>query len=642
VSKTCKEHISLLVWCCSVFCYTVAYSAGNDLRSGISKVDSLNETAFNRKRFDVAGSMSILFASENLASSINYQKGLAVAYLYEAGIFQQNGFEKRALATYYQSLRLFQNLKDTFNIARASKEIAASLQADKKTKEALELFNQTLLVYASLHKRNEIANIKNSIGLIEMDLGQTARARKYFQEALETSLDEKYLYGEKKSLYNLGLLEEKEGNLMSAEAFFKRSMVTDKILNDKYGEALNLLALSSIQSKRNQADSVIYFSKHAYDNAAVIGASNLLKEAAVKLVDAYRNKGDNREAGKWQDSLVHILQLQIDNEKGYAFNFIDIIKNQDLLKFNAENEVLVTKRVEKQQLTIIIVGTFILIIVAVFAVLALVNYQRQRFFGKELKKKNAIIEKNASSLDQLNKEISQQNLLLEEENRTKNKLLSIISHDLRTPMVNTKGILNLLNNGMISPEDTTSLMLQLEAQYQGTTSLLDNLLFWIKGHMSGKGNDKILIYFQELIKALEEEHRVQLDNKNIRFQNTVDPSIILIAEKEMMRIVFRNLISNAIKFTPESGQITISAKIENGFIFLAVQDSGIGMTSEAIRKVNARQYYSTKGTLLEKGTGFGLMLCHDLITKNGGELILESEPGVGSLFTVKMPYGFGA
>lgn len=642
MSKTCKEHISLLVWCCSVFCYTVAYSAGNDLRSGISKVDSLNETAFNRKRFDVAGSMSILFASENLASSINYQKGLAVAYLYEAGIFQQNGFEKRALATYYQSLRLFQNLKDTFNIARASKEIAASLQADKKTKEALELFNQTLLVYASLHKRNEIANIKNSIGLIEMDLGQTARARKYFQEALETSLDEKYLYGEKKSLYNLGLLEEKEGNLMSAEAFFKRSMVTDKILNDKYGEALNLLALSSIQSKRNQADSVIYFSKHAYDNAAVIGASNLLKEAAVKLVDAYRNKGDNREAGKWQDSLVHILQLQIDNEKGYAFNFIDIIKNQDLLKFNAENEVLVTKRVEKQQLTIIIVGTFILIIVAVFAVLALVNYQRQRFFGKELKKKNAIIEKNASSLDQLNKEISQQNLLLEEENRTKNKLLSIISHDLRTPMVNTKGILNLLNNGMISPEDTTSLMLQLEAQYQGTTSLLDNLLFWIKGHMSGKGNDKILIYFQELIKALEEEHRVQLDNKNIRFQNTVDPSIILIAEKEMMRIVFRNLISNAIKFTPESGQITISAKIENGFIFLAVQDSGIGMTSEAIRKVNARQYYSTKGTLLEKGTGFGLMLCHDLITKNGGELILESEPGVGSLFTVKMPYGFGA
>ena len=642
MSKTCKEHISLLVWCCSVFCYTVAYSAGNDLRSGISKVDSLNETAFNRKRFDVAGSMSILFASENLASSINYQKGLAVAYLYEAGIFQQNGFEKRALATYYQSLRLFQNLKDTFNIARASKEIAASLQADKKTKEALELFNQTLLVYASLHKRNEIANIKNSIGLIEMDLGQTARARKYFQEALETSLDEKYLYGEKKSLYNLGLLEKKEGNLMSAEAFFKRSMVTDKILNDKYGEALNLLALSSIQSKRNQADSVIYFSKHAYDNAAVIGASNLLKEAAVKLVDAYRNKGDNREAGKWQDSLVHILQLQIDNEKGYAFNFIDIIKNQDLLKFNAENEVLVTKRVEKQQLTIIIVGTFILIIVAVFAVLALVNYQRQRFFGKELKKKNAIIEKNASSLDQLNKEISQQNLLLEEENRTKNKLLSIISHDLRTPMVNTKGILNLLNNGMISPEDTTSLMLQLEAQYQGTTSLLDNLLFWIKGHMSGKGNDKILIYFQELIKALEEEHRVQLDNKNIRFQNTVDPSIILIAEKEMMRIVFRNLISNAIKFTPESGQITISAKIENAFIFLAVQDSGIGMTSEAIRKVNARQYYSTKGTLLEKGTGFGLMLCHDLITKNGGELILESEPGVGSLFTVKMPYGFGA
>ncbi len=641
MNKICKEHISLLVWCCLVFCCTVAYGTENDSQSAISKVDSLNEAAFTRKRFDVAGSMSILFASENLASSINYQKGLAVAYLYEAGIFQQNGFEKRALATYYKSLRLFQNLKDTFNIARAGKEIAASLQEQKKTEEALALFNQTLQVYASLHKRNEIANIKNSIGLIEMDLGKIPLAKKYFKEALQISVDEKYVYGEKKSFYNLGLLEEKEGRLSNAAYFFRKSMALDKVLNDKYGEALNLLAIASIQSKNNHPDSAIYFSRLAYDNAAIIRASNLLKEAATKLVESYRKKEDNREAGIWQDSLVHILQTQIDNEKGYAFNYIDIIKSQDLLKLNAENEVLITKRVAKQQLTIIIVGTFILIIVAVFAVLALVNYQRQRFFGKELRKKNAIIEKNANSLDQLNKEVSQKNLLLEEENNTKNKLLSIISHDLRTPMVNTKGILNLLNHGMISPEDTTSLLQQLEAQYQGTTSLLDNLLFWIKGHMSGKGNEKIPIQLYELISILEEEHRVQLDGKHIRFQNTIDPLLTMIADKEMIRIVFRNLISNAIKFTPEKGLITLSAKRADNFIFLTVKDSGIGMTSEAIQKVNARQYYSTKGTLLEKGTGFGLMLCNDLVTKNGGELLLESEPGMGSSFTVKMLYDEG-
>lgn len=641
MNKICKEHISLLIWCCLVFCCTVAYGTENDSQSAISKVDSLNEAAFTRKRFDVAGSMSILFASENLASSINYQKGLAVAYLYEAGIFQQNGFEKRALATYYKSLRLFQNLKDTFNIARAGKEIAASLQEEKKTEEALALFNQTLQVYASLHKRNEIANIKNSIGLIEMDLGKIPLAKKYFEEALQISVDEKYVYGEKKSFYNLGLLEEKERRLSKAAYFFRKSMALDKVLNDKYGEALNLLAIASIQSKNNHPDSAVYFSRLAYDNAAIIRASNLLKEAATKLVESYRKKEDNREAVRWQDSLVHILQTQIDNEKGYAFNYIDIIKSKDLLKLNAENEVLITKRVAKQQLTIIIVGTFILIIVAVFAVLALVNYQRQRFFGRELRKKNAIIEKNANSLDQLNKEISQKNLLLEEENNTKNKLLSIISHDLRTPMVNTKGILNLLNHGMISPEDTTSLLQQLEAQYQGTTSVLDNLLFWIKGHMSGKGNEKIPIQLYELISILEEEHRVQLDGKHIRFQNTIDPLLTIIADKEMIRIVFRNLISNAIKFTPEKGLITLSAKRADNFIFLTVKDSGIGMTSEAIQKVNARQYYSTKGTLLEKGTGFGLMLCNDLVTKNGGELLLESEPGMGSSFTVKMIYDEG-
>jgi signal transduction histidine kinase len=184
---------------------------------------------------------------------------------------------------------------------------------------------------------------------------------------------------------------------------------------------------------------------------------------------------------------VKVLTAQIQNEKEYALNFIDVIKNQDAKNTNAEKEVERQRQVQKEQLLIITVGTFILIIVAVLAVLALVNYQRQRFFGKELKQKNEIIEKNSASLDQLNKEISHQNQLLETDNKTKNKLLSIISHDLRTPLVNTKGVLNLVNQGMVPPEEADRLLQLLETQYLGTTSLLDNLLFWIKGTDGRKG-----------------------------------------------------------------------------------------------------------------------------------------------------------
>jgi signal transduction histidine kinase len=270
--------------------------------------------------------------------------------------------------------------------------------------------------------------------------------------------------------------------------------------------------------------------------------------------------------------------------------------------------------------------------------LALVNYQRQRFFGKELKQKNEIIEKNAASLDQLNKEISNQNLLLEEDNRTKNKLLSIISHDLRTPLVNTKGVLNLVNQGMVPPEEADRLLQLLETQYLGTTSLLDNMLFWIKGQMNGKEDEKVKVGLFQLVKSLEDEQRLPLTKKKIQLVNNVDKYVSVMIEKEMIRIVCRNLISNAIKFTHENSSIELYSRIEGGDLYLTVKDSGIGMSEEAIEKVNAKQYYNTTGTSYEKGSGFGLMLCRDLIMKSGGELLIESEPGKGSLFTVKMPY----
>ncbi len=607
----------------------------------VKKVDSLTALAFKEKRFDVAKALNNLFIAENLATASNYPKGLATIYFNQAGIFHQMGYDKRALSIYYKSKQLFQGLRDTMNIAIVNKEIATSLYADGKLDEAMQLYNLSLNVFSQKSDQTQIANIKNSMGIIELDQKKIDKAEQYFKEALEISIRVKhlYLYGAKKANYNLGLLEEQRKNFPLAETYYRKSLATDISEKDKYGAALNYLQLASIQMKKNMPDESIDAAKNAYLSASGIAAYNLMKQAASKVISAYRQKGDIVKSSQWQDSLVKVLTLQNDNEKEYALNFIDVIKNQDAKNTNAEKEVEKQKQVQKEQLLIITVGTFILIIVAVLAVLALVNYQRQRFFGKELKQKNEIIEKNSASLDQLNKEISNQNIMLEADNKTKNKLLSIISHDLRTPLVNTKGVLNLVNQGMVPPDEADRLLQLLETQYLGTTSLLDNLLFWIKGQMEGKDDDKVKVGLYQMMKTLEEEHRMPLIKKKIELKNNIDKDLTIVTEKEMMRIVCRNLISNAIKFTNENGAIELSSRIEDGHIlYLTVKDSGIGMTKEAIEKVNAKQYYNTTGTSYEKGSGFGLMLCRDLIAKNGGELIIESEPGVGSSFTIKMPY----
>ena len=633
--------VLLLLSACFQFSEIAAAIDPKVYAEDVKKVDSLTALAFKEKRVDVAKSLNNLFIAENLATLVNYPKGLAMIYFSQAGIYHQNGYDKRALSVYYKSKQIFQGLRDTLNIAIVNKEIATSLYADGKLDEAMELYNLSLTVFTQKAVQKQIANIKNSIGIIELDQKKFDKAEKDFKDALQISIEINHLYGEKKANYNLGLLEEQKKNFALAETYYQKSLATDlsEKEKDRYGAALNYLQLASIEAKKNMPDASIVAAKNAYESAYVISAYNLLKDAASKVINTYRLKGDILKASQWQDSLVKVLKLQNDTEKEYALNFIDVINNQNAKNTNTEKEVEKQKQVQKEQLLIITVGTFILIIVAMLAVLALVNYQRQRFFGKELKQKNEIIERNSASLDQLNKEISNQNILLEADNKTKNKLLSIISHDLRTPLVNTKGVLNLVNQGMVPPDEADRLLQLLETQYLGTTSLLDNLLFWIKGQLEGKHYDKVKVGLYQMMKTLEDEHRMPLIIKKIELLNNIDKDLFIVTEKEMMRIVCRNLISNAVKFTNENGVIELSSRIEDDHIlYLTVKDSGIGMSKEAIEKVNAKQYYNTTGTSYEKGSGFGLMLCRDLIAKNGGELIIESEPGVGSSFTIKMPY----
>lgn len=638
VTRNILLYLLLLAVCTGGTTGELKAADNNILAADRKKVDSLNQLAFDQKRFDVAKALNNLFNAENLAIAGNYQKGLATTFFHEAGIYHQNGYDKKALATYYKSKLIFQTLKDTLNIAIVNKEIATSLYASGQSGEAIRLYNESLMVFIQLNDQRQIANIKNSIGLVQLDQRQYAIAEASFREALNLSVRIRHQYGEKKAYYNLGLLEEKLTNFTKAEAYYLKSLAIDKLLNDKFGAALNQLQLASIHQQQGRSDVSITDAKEAYGRAYVVSAYNLMKDASARVIGVYRQKNDILRASEWQDSLVNVLNMQIANEKEYALNFIEVIKNQNAKNTNAEKDLEKQKQVQKEQLLIITVGTFILIIVAVLAVLALVNYQRQRFFGKELKQKNEIIEKNSASLDQLNKEISHQNLLLEEDNKTKNKLLSIISHDLRTPLVNTKGVLNLVNQGMVPPEEADRLLQLLETQYLGTTSLLDNLLFWIKGQMDGKEDDKVKVGLHQLIKVLEEEHRMPLMKKKITLRNLVDRDLAIITEKEMIRIVCRNLISNAIKFTNENGTIDVSSRVgDDHCLYLAVKDNGIGMSKEAIEKVNAKQYYNTTGTSYEKGSGFGLMLCRDLISKAGGELIVESEPGKGSTFTIRMP-----
>jgi two-component system sensor histidine kinase/response regulator len=162
---------------------------------------------------------------------------------------------------------------------------------------------------------------------------------------------------------------------------------------------------------------------------------------------------------------------------------------------------------------------------------------------------------------------------------------------------------------------------------------MENLLQWAKCQMQtlqvSFGDVNVREVSQEVFNLLKS----QAELKNIKLVNNIRKNAFVIAQQDMIQLVLRNLVSNAIKFTPVNGCVQIG--IENGddYIEVYVKDSGIGLSPEQINKISQNEYFTTRGTSSEKGTGLGLMLCKEFITKNNGTLYITSEEGLGSRFS---------
>lgn len=600
-------------------------------------IDSLNQAAFNMKRSKVNQALKLLDSTKNLSIQYQYHQGLSTAYFNEAGIYQQNGFSKRALGIYQMALENSSRFQDSLNLVRINNQLAGYYAEEGKLDEALRISTEALEISTRKGNKKEIANIKNSIGLIETKRKNYPRAESLLKEALQISLKEKYVYGQKKAFYNLGLLARVKNDTATARAYFQNSLSLDMLLNDHYGMASNNIQLAEMLVQQQRTSEAIELAKSAYSCAVLSGAYNLMTKTATLIRQQYQRSGDLQHTSAWQDTLISVLVTKNENETQYASNFIEIVKDKESQKLTAESEKEKANKRANSQLLIITVGSLMLVVMALLVIFTFISYRKQKYLSQRLTKQNAIIEENASSLDKLNKEIYSKNQLLEEDNRTKDKLLSIISHDLRNPITNTQTILSLINKGALTEEESKTLLEQLETQYINTTGLLDNLLGWLKSQITGKELEKTDINVYELMNGMHLEQKIALMRKRIKFINNTSSDANIMAEKEMIKIIFRNLITNAIKFTPLDGRIEISFTQDDDFSYVRIKDSGIGMSEDILQKVNAQKYFTRTGTLQEKGSGFGLILCRDLLQKQGGVLLIESAKGEGSTFTVKLP-----
>ncbi len=225
-------------------------------------------------------------------------------------------------------------------------------------------------------------------------------------------------------------------------------------------------------------------------------------------------------------------------------------------------------------------------------------------------------------------------------NTVKDRLLSVMSHDIKSPLNSLRGILNIFNKGAITKDDLKHYTQHIENDLGKTTMLVENILHWTTSQLKGVQLNKELFVLNKLVEENVLLFQTIAANKKLTLHHDLTHQMEIVSDRNILNLVLRNLVSNAIKFSNEGGRIDIHVNLTNELLLIQVKDQGIGMSETAQQKLFARETtVSTPGTNNEKGTGLGLALCREYLVKAGGQLTIDSKKGEGSTFSILIGVG---
>lgn len=445
-------------------------------------------------------------------------------------------------------------------------------------------------------------------------------------------------------------LAEKEFD--QAEEWFKESLDWSNKTDDKF---------QLIRFQNLAAENLIYAGK-SRDAIALINKSvemskwykftPLVRDGYELLSEAYKKAHDNENfvnyyrlfismrdsVGKATDeNAIRLMDLQERFENVKHLREIDRLRNLEVTR---------KMELEKEQMHSQYLSVAIFLILAL---LLLVGYsvRVKNKTAKKLAVQNAIISQKNQQLNETLKQVQKlnENLSISEENlrisnETKDRFFSIISHDLRGPLATLSSFLSLLitASNRLSPQELTALASEVEKSMKNVTQLLNNLLKWSQTQSNQIQLNQGPVKLESLIRSNVNLVNDTARSKRISVHFRTDEDLFLFADENMVDFVLRNLLNNAVKFTPADGEIFIDAINNQNEAIIKISDTGIGMddeTRENLFSLVARK--SRTGTYGETGTGLGLILCRDFVSKHGGKIWAEGRKPNGTTFSFTMP-----
>ncbi len=543
-----------------------------------------------------------------LFKEVNYKDGIAWVSNGLGVIEGRSGHYDLAYRHFMEALRIFEGTKSKKGISNTYLKLGVVSEVSNSLDRALEYYGKAMETLKDDSASRNSVYLYNNIAIVYGKKGDFKKALEYLEIALRRSQAPDFIGVRVQSLMNMGIVYDHFGEDEKALKYFREAIDIAKAKNLPEEYARATVNMSSVIAKKDPQKAVESL-KEALVTTKSLNQRTLELEIYDYMVDDYKRLGNYKEA-----------LVVLEQQKRLQDSLFNIDKAKEIANIEAEFEL--DKTTAKMQELEVLGNKNLLqrnIIVMVAIVMAVTLIVLTVFLRK---------------ITRLNEQLFRRETELQRSNTVKDKLFSIIGHDLRGPIGNIPIMLQILRDETTSAEEREYIYETLLEHSQASLETLDKLLYWGQAQIKGLGlkpvdfnPDKSLNNNLQLIRSNAEQ-------KHIAVKNNVPPDISIHGDPAHFDFIIRNLLSNALKFTHAHGSVSIQADPNSteGFTVFSIKDSGVGITRDKTAEIFEPFSSSTRGTADERGTSIGLMLCKEFVQQNGGRIWVESEVGKGSTF----------
>jgi two-component system, sensor histidine kinase and response regulator len=598
------------------------------------QVEIMTELAF--RFYQTALDSTLFFATQanRIAQKIGYKRGEGRSLGRIALGYSVKGDYISALDNYIKARDIAKQTNDKQGTSASLNNIGYIYRVLGRYEEALEYTLQSLALSKEMNWQRGVVIGNGNVAWLLERMGKYEDGFKYAQKAVELSNATNDGYLITTSVNVLGKIYQAKQDYANAFKYYQIGLDNAKKANLKQQVAFNSLGIGEIYTIQKKTEQAIVFLQQAIDFAYQSQSPDIVRDASLTLMKVYRNSNDHQRAFVYYDIYSNIRDSLFNIEKQNEVRRLEF-EHKTQEQEQKINDLGLTKQKQAKEIEnqkIIFYNLIIiLLLVGLLALSLFGNRIKDKKKNKELMRQNLEIEKQKEAL-------AKQTDALQESNLSKDKIFSIVAHDLRSPLSSLKNTITLFERNMFSEEEVRETLPKLKKHLNNTFELTDELLYWAKNQMNVVSFEPEKIdlpsVFEEQLNRFEEA----IATKKVRMDIDIPTHLPYIkADIDMLKTILRNLITNAIKFCRADDQITLSATENDEFVTMIVADTGIGIPQENIGKLFVNQSFSTRGTAGERGTGLGLSLCKDFVERNGGKIWFESTQGKGTTFYFTMP-----